>query len=143
LLCHMPRLPPTGIRVLEPANFPPSAREVLKKACENQVVDIADRRRLRAERSQEWDEEDREEAYEVSCPPSPPPISLGYHLQSLTANPCPSLNLQLEREETVAINQMASALLQLDPNDPLLVTLSSVKDLGMAPSEEWSDEEDE
>lgn len=38
---------------------------------------------------------------------------------------------------------MASALIQLDPNDPLLVTLSSVKDLGMAPSEEWSDEEDE
>lgn len=68
VLVRPPPPSPAGIRVLEPASFPPSARVVLQKACEHQVVDIADRRKLRAERSQEWDEEDREEAYEVSRP---------------------------------------------------------------------------
>lgn len=53
------------IRVIGIESFAPQHREALEKAVEVILTDMADRRKLRTERSVDWDEEDREAAIEV------------------------------------------------------------------------------
>lgn len=53
------------LRVVGLENFPQEARVTFEKVATTSLTDISDRRKLRTERAEGWDEEEREEAYEV------------------------------------------------------------------------------
>ncbi|CED85608.1 Karyopherin (importin) beta 3 [Phaffia rhodozyma] len=100
------------VRVAGVENVSSEAKASFEKAAESQLTDLSDRRKLRAERSAEWDEEEKEAAY------------------------------SLEREETQAIDQLTKTLSVFDSAHRLLFMASACKDLGFAPSEDWEDDED-
>lgn len=107
---------PLAVRVVGLSYLPADIRTKLDEGCESQLVDISDRRKLRAERSRGWDQEEKEQAWE------------------------------LEREETAGLNEFSKLFALLEPENGgqghrLQYVCSSVKDLGSAPNEEWEEEE--
>ncbi|KAL7411623.1 armadillo-type protein [Mrakia frigida] len=104
------------VRVVGVENLPLDLRTRFDSGAETQLVDISAKRKLRAERAEGWDMEEKESAYE------------------------------LEREETAALNEFTKLFTLLEPpasggTHRLAFVCSGVKDLGFAPDEDWEDDE--